>query len=426
MARVRSLDDYATRRLRIAGGTMMRRDAIEESIAELKQVYLQPIDVLQAEGFAESGRFVSFANYDYVGLGEDRRVRQAATTAALELGIGAGASRLVGGSQTVHDDLERDLASFLQVDDSISLVSGYLTNASLIGHLLTKSDLVFVDDLSHNSIVVGAEMSRASVFRFAHNDLDYLEAQLARHRGRGKRALIVVEGLYSMDGDIPDLPRLVELRSRYDAWLLVDEAHSIGVLGETGRGISEHFGVDAREIDFIVGTLSKTFGCSGGFIAGRRRVIDWLRFTLPAFVFSVGLSPMVAAAVREGISVLQAEPWRVTQLQDNARFFLDEARARDLDVGSAVGTAVVTIQFSSHQQCMHTAMELMRAGYYAPPIPQLAVPKNRPRIRFFISTLHTRSQITGVLDVMEAVARVSQSLPAAEAPQDRTAQALPA
>jgi 7-keto-8-aminopelargonate synthetase-like enzyme len=399
---------------------MIRRDALDESLAALKQVYLQPMDVLATERAAACGQFVSFAHYDYVGLGKDSRPRQAAALAAMEMGLGAGASRLVGGSRTLHDDLERDLADFVGVDEAITLVSGYLTNASLIGHLLTKSDQVFVDDLSHNSIVVGAEGSRASVFRFEHNDLEDLEALLLRHRPAGKRALIVVEGLYSMDGDIPDLPRLLELRDRYNCWLLVDEAHSTGVMGPTGRGIAEHFGVDPREIDFIVGTLSKTFSCSGGYIAGRRRVIDWLRFTLPAFVFSVGLSPMIAAAVREGIAILRAEPERVERLQDNARFFLDEARARGLDVGSAAGTAVVTIQFSSPEQCMAAARELLAAGYYAPPIPQLAVPKNRPRIRFFISTLHQRAQMIAALDILEVVVQRSTKPGASKLFEQRT------
>jgi 8-amino-7-oxononanoate synthase len=426
MASTSSLDDYATRRLRIAGGSMMRKDAIEDSLAFLRSVYLQPIDIVAAESIARCGRFVSFANYDYLGLSEDQRLKAAASRAAIEQGIGAGASRLVGGSRAVHDALERDIADFLGVDDSISLVSGYLTNSSLIGHLLTKSDQVFVDDLSHNSIIVGAEMSRASVYRFEHNDLDDLAVQLERHRGKGKRALIVVEGLYSMDGDMPDLRRLLQLRDQHDAWLLIDEAHSIGVLGETGRGISEHFGVDAREIDFIVGTLSKTFGSSGGFIAGRKRVIDWLRFTLPAFVFSVGLSPAVAAAVREGLAILKAEPWRVRQLQDNAQFFLDEARARGLDVGSAIGTAVVTIQFSCHEQCMRSASELLGQGYYAPPIPQLAVPKNRPRIRFFISALHTQAEMLGALDILEAVARDPRSAAVPQGFSGQPADALPA
>lgn len=425
MARARSLDEYATRRLRIAAGPLMRPDAIEQSIVGLKEVFLQPVDELSAELEAAAGRFVTFANYDYLGLGDEQRVRQAAAAAALEFGVGVSASRLVGGSRAMHGELERELAEFLGVDDCLSLVSGYLTNASLIGHLLTKSDQVFVDDLSHNSIVVGAEVSRAAVFRFAHNDLDDLEAQLEQHRAPGRRALIVVEGLYSMDGDIPDLPRLIALRDRFDAWLLVDEAHSIGVLGRTGRGIAEHFDVDPRQIDFIVGTLSKTFASSGGFIAGRNRVVDWLRFTLPAFVFSVGLSPMVVAAVREGLAVLRAEPSRVAKLQDNAQFFVEEARARDLDVGGAIGAAVVTVQFSKHAQCMLTARELLRCGYYAPPIPQLAVPKNRPRIRFFLSAAHSREQIVGALDVM-AAAQAAGAAHGTRRAQDQALDALEA
>jgi 8-amino-7-oxononanoate synthase len=401
MARPNSLDEYMKRRLRAAGGSMAQSASYDDALAAVKDIYFKPMEALEVEGLSTSGQFVSFANYDYLGLGADQRVRRAAATAALERGVGAGASRLVGGSRSVHDDLERDMAAFLGVEDCISLVSGYLTNASLIGHLLARSDQVFIDDLSHNSIVFGTEASRAKTYRFAHNDLDDLERQLESRRAEGKRALIAVEGLYSMDGDIPDLPRLLELRRRYDAWLLVDEAHSIGVLGRTGRGISEHFGTDPGEIDFIVGTLSKTFGGSGGFIAGRQGVIDGLRFTLPAFIFSVGLSPVVAAAVNEALAILRIEPWRVTQLQDNARLFIEGARARGLNVGEAVGAAVTSILFSSHEQCMAAANALLRAGYYAPPIPQLAVPTNQPRIRFFISARHEPAQINGVLDVLK-------------------------
>ncbi len=400
MGRSRSLDEYAMRRLRIAGGPLFSGRPYEESLAAIQGVYLQPVDALKAEIVARGGRFVSFANYDYLGLGEDARVRGAAARAAVELGVGAEASRLVGGSRTIHDDLESGIADFLGVEAAMTLVSGYMTNASLVGYLMTKSDLIVVDDLSHNSIVVGTSVSHATVLRFEHGNLDRLEEMLAQHRGQAKRALIVVEGLYSMDGDMPDLRRLLELRDRYDAWLMVDEAHSIGVLGAGGRGLAEHFGVDPNEIDFIIGTLSKTFAGSGGFIAGRRKVIDWLRFTLPAFVFSVGLSPMIAAAVKEGFAILKAEPWRVTRVRENSRFFLDEARARDLNTGAAVGAGVVCIQFPSHAVCMLAAERLLEAGFYAPPIPQLAVPKNKPRIRFFISAAHTERDIAAVLDLL--------------------------
>ncbi|HEX4079741.1 MAG TPA: pyridoxal phosphate-dependent aminotransferase family protein [Rhizomicrobium sp.] len=402
MSGTRSLDEYIWRRMRIAGGTLLRHGSIEENVAALKEVYFQPLDSLQAAVRARAGRFVSFANYDYLGLGEDSRVRQAAADAALSLGVGAEASRLVGGSRTVHDLLEREIADFLGVEDSVTLVSGWMTNASLLGYLLTRSDLIVIDELAHNSIVVGADVSHAKVLSFDHGNLDTLDALLAEHRPRAKRALIVVEGLYSMDGDMPDLRRVLDLKYRHDAWLMLDEAHSIGVLGPTGRGITEHFGIDPGEIDFIIGTLSKTFAASGGFIAGRKSVIEWLRFTLPACMFSVGLSPVIAAAVREGLSVMRHEPWRTARVQENSRFFLDEARARDLNVGDAVGAGVVSIQFPSYDMCMQAAEKLLQAGYYAPPIPIMAVPKNKPRIRFFISATHTREDIADVLDVLAA------------------------
>jgi 7-keto-8-aminopelargonate synthetase-like enzyme len=304
----------------------------------------------------------------------------------------------VGGNRTIHDALERDLAAFLGVDDVVTLVSGYMTNASLVAHLLTGGDAIFVDELAHNSIVVGTETSRATTIRFAHGDFDHLEQMLAEHRHKSKRALVIVEGLYSMDGDVADLPRLLEIRDRYDAWLMVDEAHSIGVLGAGGHGLAEHFGVDARKIDFIVGTLSKTFAASGGFIAGRKNVIDWLRFTLPAFVFSVGLSPMIAAAVREGIAIASAEPWRVERLRENSRYFLSAARARNLNTGAAVGAGVITIQFQNNEECIEAALKLLHAGFYAPPIAQIGVPKDKPRIRFFVSATHTRDEIASALD----------------------------
>jgi len=403
MSGTRNLDDYIWRRMRIAGGTLLTHGSIEENIAALKQVYFQPVDALQAAVKARAGRFVSFANYDYLGLGEDGRVRQAAANAALSFGVGAEASRLVGGSRTLHDLLECEIAEFLGVEDSVTLVSGWMTNASLLGYLLTRSDLIVIDELAHNSIVVGADVSHAKVLSFDHGNLDDLEAVLAEHRPRAKRALIVVEGLYSMDGDMPDLRRVVDLKRKYDAWLMVDEAHSIGVLGASGRGITEHFGIDPGEIDFIIGTLSKTFAASGGFIAGRKTVIEWLRFTLPASMFSVGLSPVIAAAVREGLSILRSEPWRTARVQDNSRFFVEEARARDLNIGPAVGAGVVSVQFPSNEVCMLAAERLLQAGYYAPPIPIMAVPKNRPRIRFFISASHRQADIAGALDEVAAV-----------------------
>lgn len=407
-SQLRSLEGYIQRRLQLAGGALLSEDSLDHSPLDLlKTLYLQPLDTLKAE-FEDAGRqLVSFATYDYAGLANDPRIKKAACDAVMTLGVGAGASRLVGGQRRIHSDLEQDLAAFFGVDNSIVLVSGYMTNVSLVGHLLTKNDLILVDDLSHNSIVVGTDVSRARVIRFAHNNLDHLESILGQVRDEVNRVMIIVEGLYSMDGDIANLPRLIEIKRRYGAWLMVDEAHSLGVLGSTGRGLAEHFGVDPKEIDLIVGTLSKTLSACGGFIAGRTNVIDFLRFTLPAFVFSVGMSPVLAAAAQHAIKLLKAEPWRVTRVQENSRLFLEQARMNGLDTGPAIGAGVVSVLFSHQNECMCAARTLLDAGYFAPPILQLAVPKDKPRIRFFISAMHTEQQVSGVV---EALAASSESM----------------
>lgn len=398
---MRGLERYVQRRLQLAGGSLFCDETLDQNPLDLlKTLYLQPLDTLRAQFEASGRELVSFANYDYAGLANHLRIKKAACDAIMTVGVGAGASRLVGGERAIHGALERELAAFLGVDDTIALVSGYMTNVSLVGHLLTKYDLILVDELSHNSIIVGTDISRARVVRFAHNDLDHLESILRKQRSEVNRALIVVEGLYSMDGDIANLPRLLEIRDRYDVWLMVDEAHSLGVLGSHGRGLAEHFGVDPRRIDMIVGTMSKTLGASGGFIAGRKAMIDWLRFTLPAFVFSVGLSPALAAAVREALAILKAEPWRTERLRANSQQFLEEAKSRGLDAGPAIGAGVVSILFSSQAECTTAARALLDAGYFAPPILQLAVPKDKPRIRFFISALHTPAQISGVIEAL--------------------------
>jgi 8-amino-7-oxononanoate synthase len=380
--------NYAKRRMQLAG--------IPEVVGE--HLYLKPLDLLKAQFETEGRQFTSFANYDYLGLAEDRRVKRAACDTIMSIGIGAGASRLVGGERSVHSEMERALAAFVGTEDAVSLVSGYGTNVSVLGHLLTKHDLILTDELCHNSIIIGTEVSRATARKFAHNDLDALEALLKECRNEFDRVLIVVEGLYSMDGDIADLPRLIEIRDRYNAWLMVDEAHSIGVLGATGRGLTQHFGIDPGQVDLIIGTLSKAFATCGGFICGRKPVINWMRYTLPAFVYSVGISPVIAAAVHKAIEIASSEPWRVAAMQANSQLFLAEAKARGFDTGPAIGAGVVPILFSI-QECMDVAMELFRRGFYVPPIPG-AVAMNKPRLRFFLSAAHERKEILGAIDAL--------------------------
>lgn len=385
-----SLADYAARRLHFALG----------SIIEGNSPYNAEFDELRSRARSAGRDFVSFANYDYIGIASDPRIAEAAERAVREHGVGVGASRLVGGERRLHRELERALAAFLGYDDALALVGGYGTNVSFVSHVLGASDLLLVDALSHSSIMVGASATRAKVVAFRHNDLDHLEQLLREHRRSHRRVLVVCEGLYSMDGDCVDLPRIVEIKDRYDAWLYVDEAHSFGVLGQTGRGVREHYGIDSRHIEFTMGTLSKTLGACGGFIASNAKVIDWLRHTLPGYVYSVGIPPPVAAGAAAALAILEAEPERVARLRDNAQFFLERARERRLCTGLAGGFAIVPLHLSTRQNALDAYQLLLAHHVYAPPIVQLAVPKDKPRLRMFISAAHTRQQMSKTLDLL--------------------------
>ncbi|MCL4674740.1 MAG: aminotransferase class I/II-fold pyridoxal phosphate-dependent enzyme [Pararhodobacter sp.] len=374
------------------------------SRAGLFETYFTPIDALDADVSARGDRFLSFGHYDYLGLSRHPAVIEAGIEALRRFGSGAGASRLVGGERLAHREFERALARFLGTGNTLAMISGYLANLSLIPHLLMAQDLLILDDLAHNSIASTARIGGYACRTFAHNDCDALERILVEERARHRHVLIVTEGLFSMDGDIPDLPRLLDLKDRHNAWLMLDEAHSYGVLGATGRGLTEHFGIDPRRIDISVGTLSKSFGASGGFIAAAEHVIEWLRHTLPGFVFSVGLSPVTVATVQAALDLLQREPERVTRMLDASRYFLDRARAAGLNTGPAIGAAVVPVIYPDTMQTLLAAKRLRDAGIYAPPVATVGVPSDSPRIRFFLTANHTRADIDRVIDMLTTAA----------------------
>ena len=384
------LVDFADRRFRLGGRHILGR----------VRHFMGSYDALRAEA---DGPLVSFGAYDYLGFGSDPRVREASATAAITQGVGVSASRMIGGERDFHDRLERDIAAFVGAEASLCLVSGYLTNLSLVSHLLQSRDLLVIDELSHNSIVAGAAGSRARTVTFRHNDLDHLREILAGQRAAYGQCLIVVEGLYSMDGDIADLPQLLALKREHDCWLMVDEAHSIGVLGDTGRGLSEHWGTDPREIDLIVGTLSKAFASCGGFVAGNARVLEWLHFSLPGFVFSVGMAPPIAAAASMALQILREEPWRVARLRAVSRHFVSEALRLGLDCRPSGGCGVVPLFFRDNAETAMCAEALLANGFYCPPIVQVGVPRDQPRLRFFLSVDHRERDITAALESVAAV-----------------------
>ena len=240
--------------------------------------------------------YLNFSTYDYLDINAHPEITEAVTKAAALYGTSAGASRLVGGERPPHRELERALAELYGVEDCIVYVSGHATNVSTLGFLFGHRDAIFHDGLAHNSLVQGARLSGATRYSYAHNDCDALEELLRNKRAEHKRAIIVTEGLFSMDGNIPDLPRIIALKKKYDCMLLVDEAHSLGVLGATGRGAREYFNIDPTDVDMWMSTLSKSMCGCGGFIAGSHELVEFLKYGSPGFVFSVGMPPVIAVA----------------------------------------------------------------------------------------------------------------------------------
>jgi 8-amino-7-oxononanoate synthase len=278
-----------------------------------------------------------------------------------------------------------------------------------ISTLMTPDDLIIYDDLSHNSLLVGIKLSGATAFAFRHSDGDALEELLKRHRRSHKRALIVAEGLYSMDGDMADLPRLVALKENYGAWLMIDEAHALGVLGATGRGSAEHFGIDPTRVDIWMGTLSKALSSCGGYIAGKQELIDILKYQAPGLVYSVGLSPPLAAAAKASLEILKAEPQRVARVQANGKLFLSLARAAGMDTSTSEGYAVVSVIVGDLINAGRMAERLLARGLNVLPIIYPAVPIKAARLRFFLTCEHTPTQIrAGVRTVREELDRLGK------------------
>ena len=359
-----------------------------------------------AETQIAGARLSNYASYNYLGLNGDPRVNEAAKAAIDGFGTSVSASRIVSGERPLHRSLERGLADLYGTEDAVVMVSGHATNVTVIGCLLEAGDLVVHDSFSHNSIVQGAMLSGAHRASFPHNDLDALDSILATLRPRHKQALVVIEGHYSMDGDVPDLAAIIPIIRRHRASLMVDEAHSLGVLGATGRGIAEHAGVDPDEVDIWMGTLSKTLAGCGGYIAASQKLVDYLKFTAPGFVYSVGMPPPVTAASLTALELMRAEPERVARLAANGTRFLDRARRAGLDTGLSIGSAIVPIIVGSSIRAAKVSHALFHRGINVQPIIHPAVPERAARLRFFISADHTPEQIDQTIDIVaEEVAR---------------------
>jgi 8-amino-7-oxononanoate synthase len=345
--------------------------------------------------------YISFSNYNYLGLSGHPALRAAVCDAIDHYGTSVSASRIVGGERPIHIELESALAGLLDTEACLAFVSGHATNVTTIAHLFGPKDLILHDTLVHNSVQMGALLSGAHRIAFRHNDWQMVDDLLQRHRRHYERAVVILEGVYSMDGDFPDLPRFVELREHHKVFLMVDEAHSLGVLGARGRGIREHFGLSGSDVDIWMGTLSKSLASCGGYIAGSRALILNLKFGAPGFIFSVGLSPANAAAALAALQVMASEPERVRELRQRAGMFLQLARARALPTGSSMGVSVVPLIVGDTKRCVALTNALFQRGIDVQPILYPAVRERAVRLRFFINCTHTENQIQQAIDVID-------------------------
>ncbi|WP_246161845.1 aminotransferase class I/II-fold pyridoxal phosphate-dependent enzyme [Segnochrobactrum spirostomi] len=353
----------------------------------------------------------NFASYDYLGLNGHPEILEAVAEATREFGTSVSASRISAGERRVHRDLEEALARTYETDAAIAFVSGHAAAVSTLGTLMGPRDLIVHDAVIHNCVVVGAQLSGAARRLFPHNDLDALDALLADERNQFDRVMIVSEGLFSMDGDGPDLARLIEIKQRHGCFLMMDDAHGLGPLGENGRGIFEHQRVDPAGVDLWLGTMSKTLVSCGGYVAANAVIVDILKHHAPGFVYSVGMPAGQAVAATSALTIMRREPQRVARLASRSQRFLKAAKTAALDVGDAWGYGIVPVIVGDTIKTLHLAERLLGRGINAFPILPPGVPEKSARLRFFINETHTDEQID------QAVALTAEILGSIEVPR---------
>lgn len=345
--------------------------------------------------------YINYSGYNYLGLSGHPEVSAGAKKAIDQYGTSVSASRIVSGEIPLHSELEAALARIHNTEDAVVLVSGYSTNVAVIGHLFGPQDLLVHDTLIHNSIITGCQLSGAKRLAFPHNDWTALDILLERHRSQHQRVLIIIEGVYSMDGDIPDLPKVIDLKRKHRCMVMVDEAHAAGVIGPRGFGSHDHFGINAGDVEIWMGTLSKAFASCGGYICGSKSLVDNIKYNAPgAVLFSVGISPANAGAALTAAQIMMREPERAERLRARSALFLERAKHHGLDTGMAAGTGVVPIIIGNSMRCLQLNQRLMQAGINVHPIMYPAVPEVASRLRFFITSNLTEAEVVYTVDTL--------------------------
>jgi glycine C-acetyltransferase len=367
--------------------------------------YNQPIDQLcgGSRVMVKGREMLMLASYSYLGLIGHPKISAAAKSAIDAYGTGTHGVRLLAGSLRLHVELEETIARFKHTEAAITFSSGFVTNVAAITALVGRHDYVFSDKINHASIVEGCILSGANFIRFKHNDMADLERCLQKADANATHStdaakLVVVDAVFSMDGDIINLPAVVALCRRYNAWLMVDEAHSLGVLGATGRGIEEHFGLE-NVIDVKMGTLSKTIPSTGGYIAGNTNLINLLRHAARPYIFSAAIPPAQAAAAKAAFEVILDEPWRVEQLRRNTLHFLDALKGLGFNTLYSE-TAIVPLICGTDDRAFAMVAHCQREDIFALPVVSPAVPEGLSRLRATVTAAHTPAEIDRALDVL--------------------------
>jgi 8-amino-7-oxononanoate synthase len=345
---------------------------------------------------AEGREFLALSSYDYLGLIGDPRIDEAAIEAIRKYGTGTGGVRMLTGTIDLHHEMERDVAAFKGTAEAITFSSGYLANLAVIASLLTPQDRVILDALSHRSLVDACRLAGVPLQRFRHNDMASLRHELLSG-GTANRTLIVADGVFSMDGDICNLPELVEIKREFGCFLMIDESHASGVLGPNGRGTDEHFGIPADEVDIWSGSLAKAIPSNGGFVAVSQELAIYLQHSAAPFIFSAALAPPSVAAVSASLAILKNEPERVSRIQQNAEFLRDGLGELGYDTGHSE-TAIIPVILNDETTAALLAGRLRELGIFVTPILFPAVPLGSARLRLCVTAAHSLADLEFALD----------------------------
>ena len=395
---IHTTDDAVARRIQIYTNRekMLRENDL--------YFYNQPVEEIKggARVVVRGREMGMYASYGYLGLLGHARINKAAKAAVDKFGTGTNGVRTLAGTLTIHTELEETIADFKHAEAAITYSSGYATNLAVISTLMGRGDYILSDKLNHASIVDGCLMSGAEFRRFRHNDMADLEQRL-QQVPEGVAKMVIADAVFSMDGDVIDLPKMSALCKKHGAWLMMDEAHSLGVLGRTGNGIEEHFDLWGS-VDIKMGTLSKTIPSVGGYVAGKKELVQYLRHASRAYIFSAALPPAQAAAANEAFKVILDEPWRIEKVNANGRQFISGLKKAGFDT-LLTTTAIVPVLCGTDERAFALTRACQHKDLFVLPVVSPAVPEGLARLRATVTAAHEPEEISHALGIIEQAGR---------------------